>query len=295
MHQFSPALLESLEMSDLNLAQRHRLLPATRRGDTLIIEPIGSMGGFTPSQVREERVRIERLLAEPETANLIIDLGSADYYGSQMIAMFLQLRESCQGTTALANVSNDMEVVLETMGMDELFELYGSQPQAVKAVAKIPLRERIRINNRFVKYIVVPALLIALGVMGWQGNYIYQLTGTTTQRQYEHINALWTDYQERPAKYSEAESMPRQELIGDLDRLIERSVVNKKRSADEENLMQAMMNFRAIVKFPAETEKRTPQFMHHMQCARNGINRHTGIDLPRPRQTVAMLLPAVNG
>lgn len=153
-------------MTSLAKARMHSIFPIERRGDTLIVTPQGDAIGFSPNQIQVEIRGVEKLLAESDALNMIMDLEHTNYFGSEMIGFISRLGTKARqrgGRTAICNVSADMQGILDVMKFDTVWESYDSSRDAIRAVARIPFTERLAGYKKLATAVSVLAL-IAVGL-----------------------------------------------------------------------------------------------------------------------------------
>jgi anti-anti-sigma factor len=108
-----------------------------RAGDTLIVIPQGDGLGFRYADVHTEANGIRRSLGQPDIRHLVIDLESLDYFGSEVIGVFITMaREATNrgGNAALCNASEKMQEVLDNMKLFKLWPHFNSRADALQDV-----------------------------------------------------------------------------------------------------------------------------------------------------------------
>jgi anti-anti-sigma factor len=126
-------------MARLTQTQFHKVFLAEQEGNTLIVTPRGDAIGFRESDVSGELKTISDLAGSPGIINLVIDLGSSDYFGSTMIGAFNQIGTEFRyigGRVALCNVSPQMDDMLEIMHLKELWMIFDTRKIALRAMSK---------------------------------------------------------------------------------------------------------------------------------------------------------------
>ncbi|MBL4883374.1 MAG: STAS domain-containing protein [Planctomycetaceae bacterium] len=103
----------------------------------VVITPLGDTLSYREVDLQREAGEIKDLLKEKEVLRLVLDLGSSNYFGSNMIGMInsfgLQVKEQ-GGQMVICNASDDMEAILKVMKLDTLWTLYPTQAKAIKAL-----------------------------------------------------------------------------------------------------------------------------------------------------------------
>ena len=108
-----------------------------REDDTLIVIPQGDGLGFRYADVHSEANEIRRSLGQPDIRHLVIDLEALDYFGSEVIGVFITMaREATNrgGNAALCNASEKMQEVLNNMKLFTLWPHFNSRADALKNV-----------------------------------------------------------------------------------------------------------------------------------------------------------------
>jgi len=127
-------------MARLERAQFHKVFLADQEGNTLVVTPRGDAIGFRDTDVAGELKTLLELAGTSGATNLIVDLGSSDYFGSTMIGAINQLgtrfREA-GGRIALCNVSSQMADVLEIMHLNEMWMHFDNRKIALRAMGKV--------------------------------------------------------------------------------------------------------------------------------------------------------------
>lgn len=108
-----------------------------REGETLIVVPQSDGLGFRHADVQIEANQIRRSLSQTDVRHLVVDLSELDYFGSEVIGVFITMaREATNrgGKAALCNASPKMRQVLENMKLFNLWPHFDSRAEAVAAV-----------------------------------------------------------------------------------------------------------------------------------------------------------------
>jgi anti-anti-sigma factor len=119
------------------MATKPRVFDTESAGDTLIVIPHGDGLGFRYADVQIEANQIRRTLSEPGVRNLVIDLGELEYFGSEVIGVFITMaREATNrgGKAAMCNASQKMQQVLENMKLFRLWPHCDSRDAALETV-----------------------------------------------------------------------------------------------------------------------------------------------------------------
>ncbi len=170
----------------------HQLFRMEIWGDTAVIVPRGDAVGFTAQAVNSELTRIHEILRRDAVKHLIVDLGSANYFGSIVLGAVVQLGQVIQakhGRIALAAASEDMQDVLRLMKLDTMWEFYPTEKSALRSMARIPLAQKMWARRR----IAASFLILAAIILG----FIYFPRINYGQRYYVEVNQLWREAQAR--------------------------------------------------------------------------------------------------
>jgi anti-anti-sigma factor len=127
-------------MGRLQQTQFHKVFLAEQEGNTLVVTPRGDAIGFRDSDVAGELKTLLDLAGSPGIINLIVDLGSSDYFGSTMIGAINQLGSQFRyigGRVALCNLSPQMNDMLEIMHLKELWMIFDTRKIALRAMSKV--------------------------------------------------------------------------------------------------------------------------------------------------------------
>jgi anti-anti-sigma factor len=124
-------------MLQLERMQLHRVFLAEVDGTTLVVTPRGDAVGFRETDVSGELLSILELAGSPGINDLVVDLGSSQYFGSTMIGAINQLgirfRDS-GARIALCNASPQMASVLDIMHLGDVWMFFDSRKIAVRAM-----------------------------------------------------------------------------------------------------------------------------------------------------------------
>ena len=119
------------------MAAKPRVFDTEKIGNTLIVIPHGDGLGFRYADVQIEANQIRRTIAEPGVKHLVIDLSELDYFGSEVIGVFITMaREATNrgGKAAMCNASEKMRQVLESMKLFKLWPHCDSRNEALEIV-----------------------------------------------------------------------------------------------------------------------------------------------------------------
>jgi anti-anti-sigma factor len=124
-------------MVQLERTNLHRVFLAEVEGNTLVVTPRGDAVSFRATDVAGELQTVLELAGSPGINNLVVDLGSSEYFGSTMIGAINQLGirfRDAGGRIALCNASPQMANVLDIMHLRDVWMTFDSRKIAVRAM-----------------------------------------------------------------------------------------------------------------------------------------------------------------
>ena len=127
-------------MFQLERTQLHRVFLVEVEGNTLVVTPRGDAVSFRATDVAGELQTVLELAGSPGINNLVVDLGSSEYFGSTMIGAINQLGSQFRyigGRVALCNLSPQMNDMLEIMHLKELWMIFDTRKIALRAMSKL--------------------------------------------------------------------------------------------------------------------------------------------------------------
>ena len=108
-----------------------------RLGNMLIVVPQGDSLSIQEVELESEINQLHRMLDEPGVENLVVDVGSAPYFGSIIIgaimALCLKARDA-GGQAMLCNASPAMLDVIQIMKLDTLLPYYSTREEAIRSL-----------------------------------------------------------------------------------------------------------------------------------------------------------------
>ena len=119
------------------MSQTHKILHFERENETLILVPRANGFGFRYADVQSESNAVRRVLDDPDVRSLVVDLGSLDYFGSELIGAIVALARhvsDCGGRAVMCNASEKMLDVLATMRLSKLWPYFATRAEALEAV-----------------------------------------------------------------------------------------------------------------------------------------------------------------
>ncbi len=115
----------------------HKVFPIEEKRGTLIVVPQGDAISFRDVDVERELKAVLDLIDRSDDANLVIDLRSAEYFGTVIIGAIVKLGQQAAAKgrqVVLSGISTQMQQVLEVMKLDTLWPHYPTRKQALKAL-----------------------------------------------------------------------------------------------------------------------------------------------------------------
>jgi len=122
----------------------HKILTVKQDGTTLIVIPKGNGLGFRYNDLHKETSAVRRLLAQPGIADIVIDLGKLNYFGSEFIGALIQLARTTTndgGRAIICNASDRMRQVLVNMNLHTLWPYFDTRAEALQSLADKPESE----------------------------------------------------------------------------------------------------------------------------------------------------------
>ena len=147
-----------------------RVFELERRGDALILSPRGDLLGFGRLEISSESQAAVASLTDAGVRALVVDLGRANYFGSELIGFLARLamiaREGGK-PMALCHASPDMRQVLGVLNLDPLWDHFATRRAALRELTRVPLRTRLR-PLRHVAAAALAAAVLAACAAGFQ-------------------------------------------------------------------------------------------------------------------------------
>ena len=126
-------------MGRLEQTQFHKIFVAEVEGRTMVVTPKGDSIGFRDSDVANELNTLLSLIGTPGIVNLVVDFGSAEYFGSTMIGAINQLGARFReigGKIALCSLSPQMSDMLDIMHLSDLWMKFDTRKVALRFMSK---------------------------------------------------------------------------------------------------------------------------------------------------------------
>jgi anti-anti-sigma factor len=121
------------------MIESRKVFEVERQGATLIVIPKGETLGTSEWGLEKEISGLHELLSDPKVANLVVDVGSAPYFGSMVIGTIMALcKKVCDrgGQAVLCNASQGMYDAIKTMKLDTVVPYYPTREEALRAVGE---------------------------------------------------------------------------------------------------------------------------------------------------------------
>lgn len=267
---------------------QHRYLTCVVCGDTLWIQPVGSLMGSDSRLFYSELNRIKTAFRTGEFQNAVIDLSTTRYYGSEMIGVMFDLGKQVleNGKVIVAEPSPDTRFVLEKMNMEKLFPIRDSTQAAIREISSESLLSRLqRSSFRGLVYTgcAIAVLLVLLGTFTTQLN---RWTGTRESKRFQRVVVVYEELidalgqHELQSAWSEFSQRASQQITPILQEVS--GIRSKTRTHDM--LESALMTMDQLLKSPAPPQ---PQDAALLQSQLNDVSREIaakhGVYLKVPR------------
>lgn len=179
-------------MSRSDIAAHHQVYLVEIWGDTAVVIPRGDAAGFHLTMVTIELATVTELVQAPAIKHLIIDLGSANYFGSVILGGLVQMGQTVRnrgGRIGICQASKDMQDVLRLMKLESMWEMYPDRSAALRAIAKIPIKRRLWAWRHALRWGAGLAAVVLLYLFYPRPNY-----GEIYHRE---MASLWREFQEK--------------------------------------------------------------------------------------------------
>ncbi len=106
-------------------------------GPTLVVIPQVEGSGFRYQQLHIEANSLQRKFEMKQFSHLVVDLGSLNYFGSELIGVLIRLARTVtngSGHAAMCGPSPKMLEVLDGMRLRKLWPIFASRDEALKHV-----------------------------------------------------------------------------------------------------------------------------------------------------------------
>ena len=122
-------------MTKLDKTRHHKVFLAELHGDTLLVIPQGDAAGFRDSDIAREHKVLMELVDDPRVANVLVDFGRSNYFGSTVIGAIHNLGIKIRaggGKLGICDASDEMRETLRTLRLDGIWQQYDSLKAALK-------------------------------------------------------------------------------------------------------------------------------------------------------------------
>lgn len=180
--------------------EHHTLYLLETCGDTLVVKPRGDAAGFTAQAVTSEISAAMQWAQSSGVRNLVVDLSGGNYFGSIVLGALVQLGQAVRtrgGRIALCGASSDMQDVLRLLKLASMWEMFETRRQALRAIAAIPLGERLWGLRK-----VAAAALVFSGVV-WGATILLRVD--YAHEYYPIISRMWREAREKRRTAGEEE------------------------------------------------------------------------------------------
>lgn len=126
-------------MTKLEKTKNHKVFLADLQGDTMVVTPQGDAAGFREADIAIELKTLLELVTDPRVANLVVDFGRSNYFGSVIIGAVHNLGvkvRSGGGKLGMCDVSEEMLETLRTLKLDTIWTHYDTVKLALKDFKK---------------------------------------------------------------------------------------------------------------------------------------------------------------
>ena len=118
-----------------------RIFQTERHGNTLVVLPTHSVMGTDQDQSDVELRMIVQTLRDPDLVHVVVDFAALTFFGTNLlggVAMLWKKVRDHDGRLALCNVSAQGRDVLRTTRLVQLWKVYDSRAEAIRAVQSPP-------------------------------------------------------------------------------------------------------------------------------------------------------------
>jgi anti-sigma B factor antagonist len=108
-----------------------------REGQTLILTPRTNLSELDSREIEAGAKDVLRLLGHGTVKNVVMDFHNTDYYGSTALGFFVKVMNRVRagnGRLAFCGVSDHEKEILQATDLDELWPVYSSREEAIRAV-----------------------------------------------------------------------------------------------------------------------------------------------------------------
>lgn len=118
------------------MPRRHDVLKYERDDDVLIVTPVGDSLRVEERVLSNEIDALHKLLESNDLQHIVVDIGSAPYFGSLILGSVIALCKrvtDAGGKAAMCNASEGMRESLQIMRIDSIIPYYTTREDALQA------------------------------------------------------------------------------------------------------------------------------------------------------------------
>lgn len=115
-----------------------KIFATEHHATALVVTPLGNISSFAGDHVQPELERLLDLLARDVTRNVVLDMAHVSYVGSVMLAatqVLWKRARANQKRLVLCNLSTVGQEVLRVSKFDQIWPVYPSRQEALRALA----------------------------------------------------------------------------------------------------------------------------------------------------------------
>jgi anti-anti-sigma factor len=116
-----------------------KYIAVEREGSVLILIPHADLGESHWLDVEGESGEVVRMVEDPSIRHVVVDLGHADYVGSEALGWFLRLRKRVAprgGRVLLCRLSPHAREIIRVTQLDKILDVYPSRAGALLATGE---------------------------------------------------------------------------------------------------------------------------------------------------------------
>ncbi|QDU78993.1 hypothetical protein Pla110_06970 [Polystyrenella longa] len=113
----------------------HKVFPVEVQPRVLVVTPVGDAVAFKDCDVKWELTMILNQLERLPVHHVMIDFSAANYFGSVVIGSMVRLSSLVKGRggkAAMCGASEDMQVVLDAMNLNQMWSQFQDRNEAVR-------------------------------------------------------------------------------------------------------------------------------------------------------------------
>jgi anti-anti-sigma factor len=124
------------QLERTRMPRRHDVLKYERDGDVLIVTPVGDSLRVEERVLSNEINALHELLESNDLQHVVVDIGSAPYFGSLILGSIIALCKRVTdtgGKAAMCNASEGMRESLQIMRIESIIPYYSTRDEALQA------------------------------------------------------------------------------------------------------------------------------------------------------------------